>query len=123
MTTRNQKRLAVWLGLIAMWLLVVAPVVSQIRGAANANSATAVFCSANAGRDQIEHQHPQSAAHADACGYCHLFEHHAIVPGTPSVAIYLGAILGTLAAAVLVLGFIPIGAFPAARPRAPPLVF
>ncbi|RRX07817.1 DUF2946 domain-containing protein [Pandoraea apista] len=103
MTKRNQRRLTVWLGLVAMWLLVVAPLVSNVLLAARADGPHGPLCSATS---QFENpngrgvgEHSQHAVHGDACCYCHLLEHHAVVPGTPLAAIYLACIVVVLAVA------------------------
>jgi hypothetical protein len=127
MTQRNQKRLTVWLGLIAVWLLVVAPLVSHFLVATRASATTDILCSATLQPENRDYgnvdgnpQHP-SAPHSDACGYCSVLEHHGIAPGAPLVTIYLSCLVVAFSVVTLVLGFTPVGAFPAARPRAPPL--
>jgi hypothetical protein len=122
MTSRKHTLLTAWLGLVAMWLIVLAPLVSQLVAAHRAHEpdGTLVLCSA------VE---PASAAphlsHGDAfgaCGYCHLFEHHvAMSPAVPPApaAIYAIAVDNV---ATLSTRFTPLGAFPAGRPRGPPLV-
>lgn len=129
MTLRNQKRLTVWLGLIAMWLLVVAPLVSHFLLATRANATTGVLCSATLqpenrgfGNADDNRQHP-STPHNDACGYCSVLEHHGVAPGTALLAVYLSCVVVAFSAITLILGFTPAGAFPTGRPRAPPLAF
>ncbi|MFJ2991193.1 DUF2946 domain-containing protein [Pandoraea sp. NPDC087047] len=123
-TKRNQKRLAVWLGLVAMWLVVVAPLVSSSLMTQRWDTPHGTLCSAASqfeSHDTAEHR--QHVAHGDACCYCHFLEHHAVVLGMPLPGIYLACIVVVLAVTTFALRFIPIGAFPSGRPRAPPFAF
>jgi hypothetical protein len=46
MTFYNRKYLTAWLGLITMWLIVFAPLVSQLVASARADEPVAALCSA-----------------------------------------------------------------------------
>lgn len=53
MTLTRRIRLTAWLGLIAMWLIVLAPAVSQFVAAAQASDPEAVICSAAQDRKSV----------------------------------------------------------------------
>ncbi|MEZ0603355.1 DUF2946 domain-containing protein [Paraburkholderia sp. IW21] len=132
MTLRSRNRMTAWLGLIAMWLVVFAPVVSQMLVSNRANQPFAALCSALQPRDLSQasptpHASPAPVhlSHDDAfgaCGYCHLLQHHVAMPtvaaAEPPAAL---AIAGT-APPALSTRFTPLGAFPSGRPRDPPAV-
>lgn len=120
MTTRSRTRLTAWLGLIAMWLIVLAPLVSQLVVAAREDDpSTAVVCSA------AEHtSHVEQATHDDAlaaCGYCDLLAAHAAISAPPPSSPVLIMLVVMAAAPVLSTAFTPRGAFASGRPRAPPV--
>jgi hypothetical protein len=120
MTPRKHSLLTAWLGLVAMWLIVLAPLVSQLVAAQHAHEPDATLCSAL--------QPAQSAPHLShddafgACGYCHLLEHHVAMPAIAAAEplFALAVTLDTIAPPVL--RDIPLGAFPSGRPRAPPVL-
>lgn len=119
MSTYARKHLTAWLGFVAMWLIVLAPVVSQFVVAAQRdNPAEGVLCSA---------ARPAAVAalsdHADrlaACGYCDLLADHAAMPPMPAASLVLLALVAIPAVVTLFSRHIPFRAFPSARPRAPP---
>lgn len=119
MAFRSRKHLTAWLGLIAMWLIVFAPIVSQLVVAAHRDDPTAVaLCSA-----VQPSTGPVHATHADplaACGYCDLLADHMAMPTIPPAPLALVVLLVAVAAPVLSVRFTPLGAFPSGRPRAPP---
>lgn len=120
MTFYNRKYLTAWLGLIAMWLIVFAPVVSQLVASARADEPVAALCSA-AQSSTPEHHAPVTSL--DACGYCNLLTHHVAAPPIPPVALSVLVLVSAAATAVLDTRFTPLGAFPSGRPRDPPAVF
>jgi hypothetical protein len=116
MSSRAHRRLTAWLGMIAIWLIVLAPVVSQLIVATRNTEPVAAMCTTMSSADM-------GAAHDDglvACGYCDLLANHATLPTmTPPLPILV--MLVTIAAApILSTRFTPLGAFPSGRPRAPP---
>ena len=119
MAARSRKHLTAWLGLIAMWLIVLAPIVSQLVVAAHRDDAAfAALCSAVQPRTDSAH-----ATHADplaACGYCDLLADHMAMPTIPPAPLVLVMLVVALAAPTLSTRFTPLGAFPSGRPRAPP---
>jgi hypothetical protein len=119
MAPRSRKLLTAWLGLVAMWLIVLAPIVSQLVVAAHRDdTAFAALCSAV--QPQTDSAH---ATHADplaACGYCDLLADHVAMPTVPPVPLVLVMLLVAVAVPALSVRFTPLGAFPSGRPRAPP---
>jgi guanyl-specific ribonuclease Sa len=122
-TLHRHARLTAWLGLIAMWLVVCAPLVSQLVVAARAQEPVAALCSATTPSAVST----ASSAHYDAapgslaaCGYCDLLATHSAMPSLPPVAVQVLTLVVILVLAVLSVRFTPLGAFPSGRPRAPP---
>lgn len=122
MPTRFRK-LTAWLGILAIWLVVAMPLVSQVMAARAATPMSVDMPECDAMQDA-----PHSAAHAtyqhhplhfDACGYCSFFAH------TP--ALHAAAAIITGPQAVHVSATAPICQsapqlrhYASARPRAPP---
>jgi hypothetical protein len=120
MTTRSRARPTAWLGLIAMWLIVLAPLVSQLVVAAREDDPSAVIvCSA------VEHtSHGEQATQDDslaACGYCDLLAAHAAISAPPPSPLILITLVVMAAVPALSTAFTPLGAFASGRPRAPPV--
>ncbi|MDR6449749.1 DUF2946 domain-containing protein [Paraburkholderia sp. 22099] len=132
MTSRSRHHLTAWLGLIAMWLVVFAPVVSQMLASSRVHEPLAALCSALQPRGPSEASAiaqagpaPVSLSHADAfgaCGYCHLLEHHVAMPVVAAVDLPAPLALAGTAPPTLSTRFTPLGAFPSGRPRDPPVV-
>ncbi|VWC00720.1 DUF2946 domain-containing protein [Burkholderia lata] len=73
-----QARATAWLGLFALVLALVAPLISQLRAAAPDDGLPAApICSAT-GNTLVAHAEPHapSDAHFDRCGYCGLLAGH-----------------------------------------------
>ncbi|HTR08484.1 MAG TPA: DUF2946 domain-containing protein [Paraburkholderia sp.] len=118
MTLRSRKHLTAWLGLVAMWLVVLAPLVSQLVLAAHRDDTTAALCSATQPATGSSH-----VAHGDslsACGYCDLLANQPAMPSLPPSPLVLLMLVAIAAAPVLSMRHTPLGAFPSGRPRAPP---
>ncbi|KVM97870.1 DUF2946 family protein [Burkholderia diffusa] len=120
-TPTRQARATAWLGLLALVLALVSPVVSQLHaGAQNPGLPVAVICSAT-GVVSVAHADPHtpSGSHLDRCGYCGFLAGHPPLqyavhfPDSPAVQ------------HVLHEPPIPLGRRPAARyalaARGPPL--
>jgi hypothetical protein len=120
MTLRNRRYLTAWLGVIAMWLIVFAPVISQLVVRMQLDEPVATLCSALTPGSPAHHAPADSLA---ACGYCDLLAGHAAAPPVPPLAMVFLAVVVVVAAQRLATGFVPLGAFPSGRPRAPPLAF
>ncbi|HTH60942.1 MAG TPA: DUF2946 domain-containing protein [Paraburkholderia sp.] len=122
MSLRTRYRLTAWLGLIAMLLIVIAPIVSQLSVAPRIDdAATAALCSGTPPSAPTAH-----AAHrADplaACGYCDLLANHPAMPAAPAPMLFLVVLIAATIAPTLCTRFMPLGAFPSGRPRGPPAV-
>jgi hypothetical protein len=120
MTFYNRKYLTAWLGLIAMWLIVFAPIVSQLVVSAHAHEPVAALCSADQPGTPDRQQGPADSL--AACGYCDLLADHMAVPSIPPAALSVLVLVSMAAAPVLNTRFTPLGAFPSGRPRGPPAV-
>ncbi|MDE1179914.1 DUF2946 domain-containing protein [Paraburkholderia sp.] len=116
---RTRIRVTAWLGLFAMWLLVFAPLVSQLVASSEAHEPVAELCSETQSHDAGRH-------HADdafgACGYCQLLQHHVAMPDVATASPCFTAVVTAAAAPVLSTRFQPRQAFPSGRPRAPPFL-
>ena len=119
MTLRFRKYTTAWLGLIAMWLLVFAPLVSQLVVSARAREPIAVICSA--AQHSAASRHVPAAA-LDACGYCTLLAGQVLAPQTQPAAAPVLPRAVIAAAPELSIYFTPSSVFPSGRPRDPPLV-
>jgi hypothetical protein len=138
MIPRSRNRMTAWLGLFAMWLVVFAPVVSQMLVSNSAHEPFAALCSALQPRDLsvagvastasvATHAAPAPVhlSHDDAfgaCGYCHLLQHHVAMPTVAAAEPPAALALAGTAPPTLSTRFTPLGAFPSGRPRAPPAV-
>ena len=119
MALRTRKHLTAWLGLVAMWLIVLAPLVSQCIAALHRDDPTTfALCSVQA---------PTSDAHRislgdplAACGYCDLLADHIAPPALPPALFVLVVLVAMAVVPTLSVRFTPLGAFPSGRPRAPP---
>jgi hypothetical protein len=118
MTSRARKHRTAWLGLIAIWLIVLVPLVSQLVAFAQSSEPFAVNCSAIVEQGSSHHATNDSLS---ACGYCDLIAQHAfaVPPAPPPEAVtILLAIVPALARPL----FISIRDYPSGRPRAPPVL-
>jgi Na+(H+)/acetate symporter ActP len=118
MNPRARTRPTAWLGLIAMWLIVCVPLISQLVAAHRAHEPVALLCSATSSGSDA-HQGMQEGM-LTACEYCDLLTTHAAMPPIPAVSLPLFALVAIAAIPALFLRFTPLGAFPSGRPRAPP---
>jgi len=127
----HSKRLAAWLGITAMLLLVCVPTVSRFLAVTHMLTLSVCAEATRSGRAPVAIQVPMGDRHdapgkhrgshiLDDCGYCTLMTHDAALPSVPPA---LPAMLW-LVVLVFVLPpvrrYIPIGAFPSRLPRAPP---
>jgi hypothetical protein len=118
MFVHARKHLIAWPGLVAMWLMVLAPLVSQLVVAAHREVSTeSVLCSATQpAASNTLHGHADRFA---ACGYCNLLADHAAMPPLQAAHPIL-FVLAVAAVVALSLLHVPFGPFSSARPRAPP---
>ncbi|HEX7908024.1 MAG TPA: DUF2946 domain-containing protein [Paraburkholderia sp.] len=103
-----------------MWLVVFAPLVSQLLVASRADEPVSAICSTvNSDGPAAQHASPDKLA---VCGYCDLFTHHVAAPGVPPAGI-VATLLLTDAQVSAPPPFVPhAAAFPAGRPRDPPVL-
>ncbi len=81
-TTR--RRGIAWLASVALWLSIVAPVISQALPAASGFDLGA-WCTSH-GLDEHHHAAPgEPMAPLDHCGYCGLLGHSPLLPGVASL--------------------------------------
>lgn len=139
MNRTSRNRLVAWLGMAAMWLAIVAPVISQTLAARGQGvDPQAAICSADAlaqivssslssspraavqGSEQTGH-HMAGADSFDACSYCGLLAHNVPLASTPPAALVRVERVTRLAAA-RVVHVVHVKSFNAASPRAPPIV-
>jgi len=101
-----------------MCLIVLAPLVSQLIAAHRAQLPHATLCSAvlSVSSDHPDTQHGSLAA----CGYCDLLATHATVPSIPGVSLPLLMLVLVATISAPATRYVPLGAFPSGRPRAPP---
>jgi hypothetical protein len=121
MTLHAHKRLTAWLGIFAMCLVVLVPLVSQLVMSAHAHEPNAVLCSALEPAGDHAQAHAMNGDPLAACSYCDLLADHIAVPGVPPVMPVLVVLIAIAAAPILSTRFTPLGAFPSGRPRAPPV--
>lgn len=135
-TNRSRKHLTAWLGLIAMWLVVFAPIVSQLVVSAEPHPYASMCGQMQMGDMPIGNMHMAAAdggvagsGHRAskpamaACGYCDLLATHTAMPAPTRAAESVFMLVVFAAAPVLFIRFMPAGAFPSGRPRAPPRRF
>ncbi|HTR08478.1 MAG TPA: DUF2946 family protein [Paraburkholderia sp.] len=111
-----RKRLTTWLALLAMWLLVCVPTVSQMVAAHEASEPVAELCSGSTA-SAVQQEHP--AATLAKCGYCDFVGTHPVLPAL-AAAVLSSPALAPLAVAALFDAFIPVFSFQAGHPRDPP---
>jgi len=122
MKLRTRIRTVAWLGIIAMWLVVFAPLVSQWLASARADDTIGIgaICSAVTS-EQSNAKHQGSSDPLSACGYCNLLAHHVPAPATaPTLAPVLIVLTSITVSAPPVV--VPYAQFPSGRPRDPPVV-
>ena len=120
MNSRKHSLLTAWLGLVAMWLIVLAPFVSQLVAAQRAHEPDAALCSAIQPAQTTPHLSLDDAF--GACGYCHLLEHHVAMPSIAAPEPLAARIAALDETAPAVTRDIPPGGFPSGRPRDPPVL-
>ncbi|MEQ0777817.1 DUF2946 domain-containing protein [Paraburkholderia tropica] len=118
MNQRVRNRTTAWLGLIAMWLIVLAPLVSQLLMAERAHQPIAALCSVTQHADTSSHHTLDDAL--SACAYCDLLATHTAMPPIPAIMSALFALIVAAVVPALFSSYTPLGAFPSGRPRAPP---
>ncbi|MDR5779370.1 DUF2946 domain-containing protein [Caballeronia sp. LZ065] len=126
MTRNARNRFVAWLGIAAMWLAIVAPVISQTLAArAASDDPQAALCTVSPSAEAAHAARASpalhdAAGHLDACSYCGLLAHH--LPVTPGITPQAARIerVARMAPRAQVAS-IHSKSFNAARPRAPPV--
>ncbi|KVH04461.1 DUF2946 domain-containing protein [Burkholderia sp. BCCIQ04A] len=116
----RHRHLTAWLGLLAIWIAIAAPLVSQWR-IAQAATPEAIVCSTEHGAHRSSdaggvHDH---ALHLDACGYCAFLAHSPAI-GAPAAASVESIPVVSVAAAASSAVAAHSDRYPRAYPRAPP---
>lgn len=124
---KRPARLAAWLGLVAICLLAAAPTISWLLQAAPRDVAVAVCSPADLEgspaadyRIQVGSHHDGPADALDACGYCDLLAGSSLLPAQAPAAPAVLLLALVLLAAPRWIRHVPLGTFPAGRPRDPP---
>ncbi|MBY4859835.1 DUF2946 family protein, partial [Burkholderia contaminans] len=116
----RHRHLTAWLGVLAIWFAIAAPLVSQWR-VAQAATPDAIVCSTEHGAHPSPgagrmHDH---ALHLDACGYCGFFAHSPAIGGPAAAALASGPV-GSVSAAAPPAVAARADRDPRPDPRAPP---
>ncbi|MDB5786107.1 DUF2946 domain-containing protein [Caballeronia mineralivorans] len=138
MNRTSRNRFVAWLGIAAMWLAIVAPVISQtIASRQQSLDPQAAICSVDAlaqiALDSTAHaeaqtqtdehtgHHMAGADSFDACSYCGLLAHNVPLASAPAAGLVRIERVTRLAAAPVAQA-VHVKLFNAASPRAPPVV-
>jgi Protein of unknown function (DUF2946) len=122
---RARHHCVAWLGLMAMWLVVFAPTISQMIVAARADGPGCTLHAAVQSEEHAHHAHHMHHADSnmlDACGYCDLFAHHVAAPTVVPSPLLATVELATAQIAAPPAFLPSAAAFPSDRPRGPPTV-
>jgi hypothetical protein len=121
MIPRAHRRLTAWLGLFAIWLIVLAPTVSRMLE--TQRHLPALICSAS-GLANGHHNTSAADIHDDdplqACDYCGLLAHNTVLLTAPPAQLTVTLLVQHTVVTPLDTRFVPVGAFPSGRPRGPP---
>jgi hypothetical protein len=122
MKFRLHKHAVAWLGLMAMLLVVLMPLASQLIASAKADAPLGPICSAlvphSAGRVDSD-----SPAQLDACAYCNFFDHYVSAPATFVTPQLFVRVVVAIAPVSTVSAFLLLPIYPSGRPRDPPSIF
>ncbi len=77
--SRAHRRFVAWLAMAAMWLTIVAPVVSQTLSSSRSTPALGASCDGHA--DDMTHPSPPHGHLMEQCGYCGLLSHSPTLTG------------------------------------------
>ena len=119
-TATKRNRLTAWLALLAMWLIVCMPAVSQVLAARQAREPVAELCSGSAVSATQGQQAGRQTTTLARCGYCSfLGTHPAHSSLTAAAQPWLPRVQRTVVVPA-VDALIPIFAVQAGHPRDPP---
>jgi hypothetical protein len=122
MRFRIHKRAVAWLGLMAMLLVVLMPLASQLIASAKADNPLGAICSAVVPHS-AGHADSDSPAQLDACGYCNFFGHYVSAPTTFVSPQLFVRVVVAIAPISTVSAFLLLSPYPSGRPRDPPSIF
>jgi len=119
-STAARKRLTAWLALLAMWLIVCLPTVSQVLAARQAHEPIAELCSGSASSlgyqpTPLNHEPPLGK-----CGYCDFLGTHPANLSLTAAAQPWQPPVQRAVAVLAVDALLPIFAVQAGHPRDPP---
>jgi hypothetical protein len=142
MTRNARNRFVAWLGIAAMWLAIVAPVISQTLASHRAqNDFQAALCTVDAPNGAYSHAshashaahddatiaagehagHHDASDHFDACSYCGLLAHN--LPVTQDLTLDVARVERVARVAIFFTADAPVSkSYNAASPRAPPVL-
>jgi hypothetical protein len=122
--TRPGRARAGWVGVFAMLMMFIGPLLSQTLPASATMNATMPMPAGMLMMDGEGHGEHDAGLHPlwEKCGYCSLFLH---TPALPPAAVFVAAdrpISGPGHCQRTAAGHAAIAVFPSARPRAPPVL-
>ena len=82
----TQRSWVAWLAMVALWLTIVAPVISQAMPSAPSFDLGA-WCTGHGLSDQHPATPGDPLAHTDKCGYCGLLGHSPLLPGVANLTL------------------------------------
>lgn len=128
MSLRSHNKLTAWLGLIAMWLGLVMPIVSYGMQGHDEPALNLSYCYAD-GHQGVQGaevdrgvQDSHSTLNLKACGYCGLLAQHMPLPQVPHLPVAASGRYLPSAATTFRVAYPPV-AYAPAHPRAPPVLF
>lgn len=121
--TRSGRARAGWLGVFAILMMFVGPLLSQTLPASPTLNAAMPMPAGMLMADGESHGEHDAGLHPlwEKCGYCSLFLH---TPALPTAPLFVAAgcpLDGPGACQPTAVGHAAIAVFPSARPRAPPV--
>jgi hypothetical protein len=116
----RHRHLTAWLGVLAIWFVIAAPLVSQWR-IAQAAFPDSMVCSAtrDSHREHGAGRRHDHALHLDACGYCGFFAHSPAI-GVAAATPFSSASDIAVPAPEPSIAETRVERYPRAYPRAPP---
>lgn len=116
----THRRFVAWLAMAAIWLTVVAPVISQTLPVEQAWPDQEAWCTSHGLSDQHPSMPSDPSMHMDKCGYCALLGHSPLLSGSVSVALQ-PSLLAAQAPTLWTPGIDVVEPILSANPRGPPL--
>jgi hypothetical protein len=117
----THRRFVAWLAIAAIWLTIVAPVVSQTLSAEQSWPDLGAWCTDHGLSDQHPSMPSDPSMHMDKCGYCVLLGHSPLLSGSVSVALQ-PPLLAIRTPSLWASGIDVVEPILSANPRGPPLI-